>query len=154
LAPYISKYIFPDEQYALVIAFWTVFILIVSALWALKQVFFLKIYSKTKEKTISFFPPVDKIGGAICGILLALNLTSCVIVSLYIAPVTKNLYNLRQEDKIIFRADEAYLKTYNKFISFDWREFMDGLKPEEPAAEEEKQQKELPKVEKIILSID
>lgn len=143
LAPFIAKYIFPDAQYALIIAFWSIFILTVSVLWSLKQVFFFKIYSMTKQKTISFFTPIDKIGGAICGILVALNLVSCMIISLYIAPATKSLYNLREEDKIIFKTDEAYLKTYNKFISFNWQEFLEGLKPEEPPEEEVEEKEEL-----------
>ncbi len=51
----------------------------------------------TKEKTIHFLMPIDKVGGAICGIILGVNLMSCIIISLYIAPVTKNLYNLRMK---------------------------------------------------------
>lgn len=147
LAPYISKYIFPDEKYALLIAFWAIFLLLISVLWSVKQLLFSKIYSKTKERTVSFFAPVDKIGGAICGIILGLNLMSCVIISLYIAPATKSLYNLREEDKIIFKTDEAYLKTYNKFIDFNWQEFLDDLKPEEPP-EEDKEKEEPNKVKK------
>lgn len=138
LMPFISKYIVPDEKYALLIAFWMVFILSISILWAIKQWVFSKIYSMTKEKTVMFFSPVDKICGAICGILLAINFASCIIISLYIAPATKVLYNLHEEDKVIFKTDEAYLKTYNKFISFDWQEFLEELKPEEPPKEEDK----------------
>ncbi len=89
----------------------------------------------TKEKTIFFPAPVDKVGGAICGILLAVNLVSCIIISLYIAPATKDLYNLREEDKIIFQTDEAYLKTYSKFIDFGWQEFLEDLESKEEVEE-------------------
>jgi uncharacterized membrane protein required for colicin V production len=148
-APYISKYIFPDEQYALIIAFWTIFMLSMSVLWSIKQLCFAKIYSATKEKTIPFLALVDKTGGAICGILLAMNLASCIIISLYIAPATKSLYNLREEDKIIFKTDEAYLKTYNKFIGFNWQEFLEELKPEEPPEEEVKEKEDPNKTKNI-----
>ena len=149
LAPFISKYIFPDEQYALIIAFWAIFIVTISILWSLKQIFFSKIHSMTKQKTVYFFMPMDKIGGAICGILVAINLISCIMISLYIAPATKNLYHLREEDKIVFKADEAYLKTYNKFISFSWQEFLEGLKPEEPPEEEVEEKKDPNKAKNI-----
>jgi len=149
LAPFISKYIFPNEQYALLIAFWAVLILSISILWSIKQLCFSKIYSMTKERSIRFFSLIDKIGGAICGILLAINLASCIIISLYIAPATKSLYNLREEDKIIFKTDEAYVKTYSKFIDFNWGEFLEELKPEEPP-EEEVEEKEAPNKVKNI----
>ncbi len=148
LAPYIFKYIFPDEQYALLIAFWAIFTFSLLPLWSIKQLFFSKIRSKTKEKTIYFFTLIDKIGGAICGIILGLNLMSCIIISLYIAPATNSIYNLREEDKIIFKADEAYVKTYNKFIGFKWQEFLDTLKPEEPPEEEDKEKEEPTKARK------
>ncbi len=90
----------------------------------------------TKEKTIHFLMPIDKVCGAICGIILGLNLMSCIIISLYIAPATRNLYKLHEEDKIIFKTDERWLKTYSGFTNFDWKEFLDTLKPEEKPVEE------------------
>ncbi len=142
LGPYVYKYIFPNEEYALLIAFWASFVIFISILWSIKQLFFSKIYSMTKEKTIHFFTLIDKIGGAICGILLGMNLMSCIIISLYIAPATKNLYNLDEKDKIIFKTVEFRLKTYN-----DWKEFLDILKPKEKPIEEDKKQEELPAIE-------
>lgn len=143
LSPYVYKYIFPNEEYAPFIAFWALFILFISIVWSIKQLFLSKIFSMTKEKAIHLFMPVDKIGGAICGILLGLNLMSWVIISLYLTPVTNNLYNLREEGKIIFKVDERWVKTYSRFTEFDWKEFLDTLKPEEKLTKEDKKQEEV-----------
>jgi uncharacterized membrane protein required for colicin V production len=139
VGPYVYKYIYPDEAYALFIAFWVLFILFMSIVWAIKQFLISKIHSTTKEKTISFHASIDKAGGAFFGLLLGINLVGYIIISLYIAPATNNLYNLREEGKIIFKADERWVKTYSWFTKFDWREFLDTLKPEEPPTEEEKE---------------
>lgn len=147
LSPYVYKYILPNEDYALFIALWILFVLFISALWSIKQVFFSKIYSMTREKTIHLLTPIDKIGGAICGIIFALYLMSFIIVSLYIAPGTKSLYTLHERDKIIFKTDELWLKKYSGFTGFDWEEFLNTLKPkqieesqEEISQEETKQE--------------
>ena len=144
LGPYVYKYIFPNEEYALVIAFWISFILFISIVWSIKQLFLSKLYSTTKEKRVHFFTAIDKVGGVICGIILGLNLMGFIIISLYIAPITKNLYNLREEEKIIFKTDERWLKTYSGFTDFDWKEFLDTLKPKEKPIE---QYRELPAIE-------
>ena len=148
LGPCVFKYIFPNEEYALLIAFWASFVIFISILWSIKQLFFAKIYSMTKEKTIHFLTLIDKTGGAICGVLLGLNLMSCILISLYIAPATNNLYNLHEEDKIIFKTDEKWVKTYSGFTDFDWKEFLDTLKPKEKPIEENKKQEEVSATEK------
>jgi hypothetical protein len=103
----------------------------------------------TKERTIYFLMPIDKVCGAICGIILAINVMSCIIISLYIAPATRNLYKLHEEDKIIFKTDERWVKTYSGFTDFDWKEFLNTLKPKEKPVETDKKQEEAPKVEEV-----
>lgn len=136
LGPHVYNYIFPDEKYALVIAFWVLFFVFLSILWAIKQLVFSKIYSISKERTISFHPVVDKAGGAIFGLLLGINLMGYMLISLYITPATNNLYKLHEENKVIFKVDEKWLKTYSGFTGLEWEKFLNALKPEEKPAEE------------------
>ena len=91
----------------------------------------------TKEKPVPLPILVDKIGGAICGIILALKIMGCIIIFLYIAPVTKDLYSLHKEGKIIFKTDEKWVS----FKKFDWENFLNNLKPEEKSLGTEKEQK-------------
>jgi uncharacterized membrane protein required for colicin V production len=147
LGPFVYNYIFPDEKYALAIAFWASFFVFLSALWGVKQVVFSKIYSLLKDRTISFHPVVDKAGGAIFGLLLGINLVGYMLISLYIMPVTNSLYNLREENKVIFKVDEKWLKTYSGFTSLEWEKFLDTLKPEE---KEEKAPEEVTEIEGVI----
>ncbi|HIE44055.1 MAG TPA: CvpA family protein [Candidatus Omnitrophica bacterium] len=141
---YVQRYLCPEKNYALIIAFWGLFIFFFSILWISKQLFLSKVYTMAKKGTVPFPVFIDRTGGAICGLFLGMVLVSTIIISLYTAPVTRETYQLRKKDKIIFNLDEAFPRAYSAFTKrlvpggrFDWRRYMRELEyPKEESSEQ------------------
>ena len=127
MSVYIRNYLIPDEREALVISFWIIFFILFLILWILKQFLFVKIYTLTKERKIHFPFVIDKIGGALFGILLSSILLSNIFISLYILPFTNSIYNLHKKGRIVFKIDESLPRAYALLTRFDWRNFMNSL---------------------------
>ena len=137
ISVYFREFLVPSERIALIITFWGLFFLFYLILWLVKQLSVSKIYTLIKEEGIAFPFFIDKVGGLICGILLSTVLLSSIFISLYIAPATKDIYNLRKQGKIIFNVDEVLPRGYSILTRilpeeerFDWKEFMNSLEEE------------------------
>jgi len=132
----IYKYVYPNKDYALLIAFWLVFALVFLWMWMIKVHLFARVYSFTGKETIPFPSFLDRVGGAVCGMLLGLILLSTIAMSLYLAPCSERTYsNMQKDGKMIFSIDEIWPRSYSTFTrfvpsgdEFDWEEFLNEYK--------------------------
>lgn len=136
---YIQSYLCPNKNYALLIAFWLIFILVFLVVWVIKGLLLSKIYLLTRKKEIPFPPLLDRVGGATCGMLLGLVFLSTVVMSFYIAPLSESTYSSIQKDgEMIFNVGEIWPRSYSAFTrslpsgdEFDWEKFLNEYKFEE-----------------------
>ena len=73
-----------------------------------------KVFRATRQRTVPFPKPLDRLGGAACGLALGTLILGLLISSLYIAPLSEDFYTaVRIKDgEVLFHLDEVIPRGY------------------------------------------
>jgi uncharacterized membrane protein required for colicin V production len=118
LGSLIGSYFCPDRDLSALITLWLIFIVTFTGIWIFKSYFMEKVFRATRQRTVPFPKPMDRLGGAACGLVLGTLILGLLISSLYIAPLSEDFYAaVRLKDgEVLFHLDEVIPRGYAAMI--------------------------------------
>ncbi len=114
LGSLLNSYFCPDRDLSALIALWLIFIAVFTGIWTLKSYFMEKVFRATRRRTVPFPKPLDRLGGAACGLVLGTLILGLLISSLYIAPLSEDFYAAARlkDGEVLFYLDEIIPRSY------------------------------------------
>jgi uncharacterized membrane protein required for colicin V production len=114
LGSLLNSYFCPNRDLSALIALWLIFIAAFTGIWILKSYLMEKVFRATRQRTIPFPKPLDRLGGAACGLALGTLILGLLISSLYIAPLSEDFYAAARlkDSEVLFHLDEVIPRSY------------------------------------------
>ena len=114
LGSLLNSYFCPNRDLSALIALWLIFVAAFTGIWILKSYFMEKVFRATRQRTIPFPKPLDRLGGAACGLALGTLILGLLISSLYIAPLSEDFYVAARlkDSEVLFHLDEVIPRSY------------------------------------------
>lgn len=114
LGSLLNSYFCPNKDLSALIALWLIFIAAFTGIWILKSSLMEKVFRATRQRTVPFPKPLDRLGGAACGLALGTLILGFLISSLYIAPLSENFYAAvhLKDGEVLFHLDEIIPRGY------------------------------------------
>jgi len=148
----VNNYFCPDKNIAMLVSLWLIFMVILTVLWITKSCLMEKVFQSTREKEIPFPQPLNKLGGAVCGLVLGTLILSFFILSLHIAPLSQEFYEAThlKEGEVLLHVDEFLPRGYAAVVKklpppageFDWQAFLTKYRWKQEELEEQEGQPE------------